>query len=303
MKNITITNQIFHDENKAREYLESIRWPDGPICPHCNGSDKVYELKGKSTRPGLWKCGHCRKQFTVTVGTIFEGSHIPLAKWLMAIYLVCSSKKGISANQLHQMLGITYKSAWFMAHRVRLAMPQHPLSDKLQGIVEADETYIGGRARGKRGRGAKNKTKVFALIQRNGKALSFKVDDVKSKTLKTLIRKNVADTAHVMTDEFPSYNGLEKYVASHSVVTHGTREYVRGIIHTNFAESYFSLLKRGILGTFHHISETHIERYLNEFNFRWNNRMEENHLRLTRIIEESGGRRLFYRDSSTIAKS
>lgn len=298
MKNITISNQIFHNENKAREYLESIRWPDGPICPHCNGSDKVYELKGKSTRPGLWKCGHCRKQFTVTVGTIFEGSHIPLAKWLMAIYLVCSSKKSISANQLHQMLGITYKSAWFMAHRVRLAMTQYPLSDKLQGVVEANETYIGERARGKKGgRGAKNKTKFFALIQRNVRALSFRVDDVKSKTLKTLIRENVADTTHFMTDEFPFYYGLEKYVASHSVVNHGTKEYVHGIIHTNFSEFYFSLLKRGILGTFRHVSETHIGRYLNEFNFRWNNKTKDNHLRLIKTIEEPSGKRLFYRDS------
>ena len=164
--------------------------------------------------------------------------------------------------------------------------------------VPSDETYIGGRAAGKRGRGAKNKIKVFALIQRNGKALSFKVDNVKSKTLKTLIRENVADTAHVMTDEFPSYYGLEKYVASHSVVNHGTKEYVRGIIHTNFAKSYFSLLKRGILGTFHHVSETHIERYLNEFNFRWNTRTEDNELRFVKIVEESRGKRLLYRDSS-----
>ena len=287
--------------DQAREFMERFRWPNGPVCPHCN-SEKVHRLNAKSDskrpgRQGLLKCKSCRKQFTVTVGTIFEDTHIPLNKWLMAIYLVCYSKKGISANQLHRMLGITYKSAWFMAHRIRFAMTQPPLCEKLNGIVEIDETYIGGRAKGKRGRGAANKIKVFALVQRDGNAVSCKANDVKSRTLKEIIRNNVADTAHVMTDEFQSYCGLEKQVTAHSVVNHSSKEYVRGIMHTNFAESYFSLLKRGIIGAFHHVSETHIERYLDEFNFRWNNRRKNDYFRLTNTIVESVGKRLIYRDS------
>lgn len=215
------------NEEKARELIESLRWPNGPVCPHC-GSSKVNRLSGrkesrKPGRKGLLKCGACQKQFTVTVGTIFERSHIPLNQWLISIYLICSSKKGISANQLHRMLGITYKSAWFTAHRIRFAMSQQPLSDKLGRIVEADETYVGGESEGKRGRGAGNKTKVFSLIQRDGEVRSFKVHDVKGKTLKGIIKNNVVDTAHVMTDEFLAYSGLNKIVKKHSTVNHGER--------------------------------------------------------------------------------
>ncbi len=288
-------------EEKARELIEHLRWPNGPVCPHC-GSNMIYRLLAKDNskkpcRNGLLKCKACRKQFTVTVGTIFEDSHIPLNKWLMSIYLTCSSKKGISANQLHRMLGITYKSAWFMAHRIRFAMSQQPLSEKLSSIVEADETYVGGKAQGKRGRGASNKTKVFSLIQRDGESRSFKVDDVKGKTLKTIIKKNVVDTAHVMTDEFRAYSGLNKIIANHSTVNHGEKEYVRGIVHTNFAESYFSLFKRGILGTFHHVSEEHMQRYLDEFDYRWTRRKEDDGANTVKAIEGAWGKRLQYRDS------
>jgi transposase-like protein len=248
--NLTEIMERIGSEEKARGLIESLRWPNGPVCPHC-GSSKFYRLSGKEEsrkpgRKGLLKCGACRKQFTVTRGTIFEDSHIPLNQWLISIYLICSSKKGISANQLHRMLGITYKSAWFMAHRIRFAMSQKPLSEKLGSIVEADETYVGGKTKGKRGRGAANKTKVFSLIQRDGEARSFKVDNVKGKTLKRIIKNNVVDTAYVMTDEFKSYLGLKKIVANHSTVKHGKKEYVRGIVHTNFAESYFSLGKGGV---------------------------------------------------------
>jgi len=299
--NLTEIMERFGSEEKARELIERLRWPDGPVCPHC-GSMKAYRLEGKgeSTSParkGLLKCGACRKQFTVTVGTIFEDSHIPLNKWLMSIYLICSSKKGISANQLHRMLGITYKTAWFMAHRIRFAMSQQPLSEKLERIVEADETYIGGRFPGKRGRGAGNKTKVFSLIQRDGESRSFKVDDVKGKTLKAIIGNNVVDTAHVMTDEFLAYSGLNKIVENHSTVHHGNKEYVRGIVHTNFAESYFSLLKRGILGAFHHVSEEHMQRYLDEFDFRWTRRKEDNGNNTLEAIQGAWGKRLRYKDS------
>lgn len=196
----------FHNEEAARKFLEEKRWANGAVCPHC-GSLEIYTLKPKPqsknpVRKGVYKCKACRNQFTVTVGTIFEDSHIPLNKWLLAINLLCSSKKGMSAHQLHRMLGITYKSAWFMAHRIRYAMTQPPLVDKLQGIVEADETYIGGKAHGKRGRGAANKTPVFALVERNGRVCSFKTDKVTAKNLKEKIRENVDKDSTVMTDEF-----------------------------------------------------------------------------------------------------
>ena len=295
----------FGNEESARELIERSKWPDGPVCPHC-GSSKIYRLTPEENsvthgRKGLLSCGACRKQFTVTVGTIFEDSHIPLNKWLMAIYLICSSKKSISANQLHRVLGITYKSAWFMAHRIRFSMSQPPAPEKLGDIVEADETYVGGKASGKRGRGAANKTKVFSLIQRDGASRSFRVDDVKSKTLKTLIKNNVVDTAHVMTDEFLAYHGLNKIVNKHSTVNHGEKEYVRGIVHTNFAESYFSLLKRGILGTFHHVSEEHMQRYLDEFDYRWSRRKEDDGDNTIEAIYGAFGKRLQYKDTSSFA--
>ena len=296
----------FGNEEVARELIEKFRWPNGPICPHC-GSNEAYRLtpNGNSDnhgRKGLLKCKACRKQYTVTVGTIFEDSHIPLHKWLMAIYLICSSKKGMSAHQLHRMLEITYKSAWFMGHRIRFAMTKSPLSEKLSNVVEADETYVGGKARGRRGRGAENKTKVFSLIQRDGEARSFTVENVKGKTLKNLIRENVVDTAHVMTDEFKAYNGLKKVVAKHSTVEHGKKEYVRGIVHVNFAESYFSLLKRGILGTFHHVSEEHMPRYLSEFDYRWNRRDKNDGEVAIEAIQNTMGKRLMYRDSSSFVR-
>jgi len=304
---IDLTNimERFGNEEGARGLIEKFRWPSGPVCPHC-GSARIYRLTSNQNfdshgRKGLLKCGACRNQFTVTVGTIFEDSHIPLNKWLMAIYLICSSKKGISANQLHRMLGITYKSAWFMAHRIRFAISQQPLSEKLHNIVEADETYVGGKAKGKRGRGAANKTKVFSLIQRDGESRSFKVDNVKGKTLKRIIKNNVVDTAYVMTDEFKSYLGLKKIVANHSTVKHGQKEYVRGIVHTNFAESYFSLLKRGIWGAFHHVSEEHMQRYLDEFDFRWTRRKENDGTNTAQAIQGAWGKRLLYRDSSNYA--
>jgi transposase-like protein len=296
----------FENEEAARDLIERLRWPKGPVCPHC-GSQEIYRLTANENsdnhgRKGLLKCKACRKQFTVTVGTIFEDSHIPLHKWLMAIYLICSSKKGMSANQLHRMLGITYKSAWFLGHRIRFAMTQSPLSEKLSNIVEADETYVGGKATGKRGRGAENKTKVFSLIQRDGDARSFTVENVKGKTLKKLIKENVVSDAHVMTDEFKAYNKLEKQVAQHSTVRHSKKEYVRGIVHTNFAECYFSLLKRGILGTSHHVSEEHMPRYLSEFDYRWNRKEQYDGELGIEAIRNSKGKRLLYRDSSSYAE-
>ena len=295
--NLITLSACFSDEEKAVETIESIRWPNGVVCPHC-GHDKAYHLKKNPdtmtrTSRKVWKCASCRKQFSVRVGTIFEDSHIALSKWLAAFYLMCSSKKGISAKQLERSIGVTYKTAWFLAHRIRHAMSKSPLAEKLKGIVEVDETYIGGKGHGKRGRGAVKKTPVVSLIQRDGMARSFRVDNVKGSTLKGLIRDEVEGDAHIMTDAFPSYRGLEKEFASHGVVDHD-KEYVRGIIHTNFAESYFSLLKRGIVGSFHHISRQHMDLYLNEFDFRWNTRKLDDGKRLMMALRNSIGKRLTY---------
>lgn len=251
--------KLFADEDLAREWLEAERWPEGPVCPQCGVVDRAYKLTPKegSSRPvrkGVWKCRDCRKQFTVTIGTIFAETHIPLNKWLYAIHLMCSSKKGISANQLCRDLEIQYKSAWFLAHRIRKAMEKEPMQEKLSGVVEADETFVGGKKRGMRGGPTARGTKaiVFTLIQRDGQARSTVIPDVKASTLRSIINRNVEGTAQIMTDDFVSYSGLAKGFASHESVNHTAGEYVRGIVHVNFSESFFSLLKRGIIGTFHH---------------------------------------------------
>jgi transposase-like protein len=277
----------FQDPLVAAEYLESIRWPNGPVCPHCgDGEKRHYPLKSKTRR--LYKCAACRKQFTVTVGTIFEGSHVGLNKWLLAFYLLCSSKKGMSAHQLHRMLGVTYKTAWFMAHRIRYAMEQPPFKTRLKGTVEVDETYVGGKVRRSNrkqhrpldptkpdprmqtGRGA-DKTPVVALVERGGQVRSFRLATVTGDELGAAIRRNVSRQAHLRTDSFPSYTLVGREYASHETVNH-LYEYVRGDAHTNTAENFFSILKRGINGVYHHVSEAHLHRYLSEFDFRYNNR-------------------------------
>jgi len=288
----------FHNEDKARDYLERMRWPNGTACPHC-GSLEAYRLEArteskKPVRKGVYKCKACRKQFTVTVGTIFEDSHIGLHKWLLGIYLLCSSKKGMSAHQLHRSLGITYKSAWFMAHRIRYSMTQSPVIDKLQGTIEADETYIGGKAHGKRGRGAANKTPVFALVERGGRVRTFKTEKVTAKNLTQKIRENVDSKATIMTDEFGAYTHLNKEYEHHTV-NHGSGEYVRGNAYTNTAEGFFSLLKRGINGVYHHVSPQHLERYLAEFSFRYDNRKVEDAVRSSMALKKIEGKRLTYK--------
>src|SRR6266540_282024 len=271
-----ILDERFTDKVAAAEYLESIRWPDGPVCPHCGESErKAYRLAKSHRR--LWKCAACRKQFTVTVGTIFESSHIPLNKWLLAFYLLCSFKKGMSAHQLHRMLGVTYKSAWFMAHRIREAMKQPPFQARLTGTIEADETYIGGKARNQRfkkyktGRGV-DKTPVMVLVQRGGFAYSQRVANVTGRELKSVIRKHVDPSATIVTDAFKSYAGLGPEYAAHQVVNHADDEWTRGEWHTNTAENFFSILKRGIDGVYHHVRVAHLPRYLSEFDFRYNKR-------------------------------
>jgi transposase-like protein len=288
-------------EDEAREYLENIRWDGNRLCPHC-GSDKSYKLEAKEgskthVRNGVYKCSSCRKQFTVTVGTIFEDSHIPLAKWLSAIYLMCCSKKGISANQAHRMLEITYKSAWFMCHRIRYAMEQNSFK-KMQGTIEVDETYVGGKNRRIGSKtGLENKTPVVSLVQRNGEVRSFVVETVFSATLKKVLSENMSKKAKLMTDELRGYKKVGKEFASHEVVNHSKYEYVRGDVTTNTVEVYFGLLKRGINGTFHHVSRKHLQRYLSEFDFRYNFH-KLNDSSITPIaIQGFEGKRLMYRDS------
>ena len=262
--------------------MESRIWPRGPVCPHCGGVEKNRKLQGKSTRIGVYKCYDCRKPFTVKIGTIFEDSHIKMNVWLQAIFLVASSKKGVSSNQLHRMLGITLKSAWFMSHRIREAMR----SDELTpfgvdgGAVEVDETFIGHdkniKPRGeKRGRGYHHKNKVLSLLDRNsGQARSIVIDDMKASTIAPLVRANLAREARLMTDEFSVYKIVGREFAEHDVVRHMRGEYVKvGGIHTNTIEGFFSIFKRGMKGVYQHCGHNHLHRYLAEFDFRYNNRL------------------------------
>lgn len=291
----------FSNEVKAIELIESIMWPEGPICPHCGSTEKQYALqaKGKTktgARPGLRKCGDCRKQYTVKVGTIFEDSKIPMHKWLMVIYLMCSSKKGISASQIQRTIGVSYKAAWFMCHRIREAMGEEPLRGMLGtggGIVEVDETYVGGKPKNNKRKKHIAKVPVMTLVERGGEVRSFIVPNTSGQVLRTITRPVVDDTAHIMTDKHASYRGLDKHFASHQSVDH-SKEYVRGIIHTNFAESYHSLLKRSIIGTHHHISTTHLARYLREREFHWNRRQATDGDRTVDAIRGAKGKRLMY---------
>ena len=304
-KGVTLNNlaKRFSDETRAREMLEAIRWPNGVACPRC-GSLAVSKIESKAvsqTRPGVYRCKDCRKmkkpkQFTVTVGTIFEDSHIPLSKWLLAISLLCASKKGMSAHQLHRMLGITYKSAWFMAHRIRYAM-QAENQKMLTGIVEADETYIGVKARGVGSGNVDNKTPVIALVQRNGEVRSFAVPTVSAQTLREALLENVSTSSHIMTDELPAYKKIGKQLASHETVVHSAYEYVRGDVSTNSVEGFFGLLKRGINGVYHHVSKEHLNRYLAEFNFRYNRRKLTDDETTIIAVSKFEGKRLKYRDS------
>jgi transposase-like protein len=304
METLNLTAPHLSNEDSAREYLENIRWANGVECPHCGTVNGHYPLVSKVAskkpgRKGLWKCHKCRKQFSVTVGTIFESSHIPLNKWLAAIYLLCSSKKGMSAHQLHRMLGVTYKSAWFMAHRIRHAMVDSGSLEKMKGIVEADETYVGGKYRGNdlKGRSKKKKSPVFSLLERGGKVLSRPVERVTGKNLKAIIKDNVDQDAIIMTDDFSSYKGLKKNFTDHRVVRHSVKEYVNGDTHTNTIEGYFSILKRGIIGVYHHVGKNHLHRYLAEFDYRYNGRKSLDATNSENAIIASKGKRLMYRES------
>jgi len=307
----------FYDEKAAFAYVESILWPQGPVCPHCGSMDRHYKLEGvrskaNQTNPegverfGLYKCGQkeCRKQFTVRKGTIFEESHCPLHKWLQAIHLICSSKKGISAHQLHRVLEVQYKTAWFLSHRIREAMRTGGLAPfgGGGGPVEVDETFIGIEPGQKKRGGTHHKMKVLSLIDRNtGRARSFVVDDLKKETLLPIIKENVAKEAVMMTDEATVYFSLRDHFSQHEHVRHAIKEYSYGPITTNRVEGYFSVFKRGMKGTYQHCSKKHLHRYLAEFDFRFSNRAArgvDDTNRATKALLGVVGKRLMYRDSS-----
>lgn len=311
MNNPILSDPRFHNEEAAYDFVESILWPNGPVCPHCGSKERIGKMNGKTTRIGAYKCYACRKPFTVKVGTIFEDSHVPLRFWLQAIYLMCASKKGISANQLHRTLGVTLKTAWFMMHRVRFAMDQRPDSP-FCGPVEIDETYIGGKLRvgphalNRRERPqdklsvTANKASVVSVLQRGGSVRSYHLHRVTAKNLKPIIAEMTAADAHLMTDTSTVLTsaGAQR---KHSQVNHNVKEYVRmengECITTNTVEGYFSILKRGINGVYHHCGKEHLHRYLAEFDFRYNNRIAlgiDDTARAEKALKGIVGKRLTY---------
>jgi transposase-like protein len=310
------TNRRFYDEAEAFKALEAILWPDGPVCPHCGAVDRLGRLENQKTKAskknpqgklihGLWKCYHCKDKFTVRIGTIFEDSHLPLHLWFQAAFLMCSSKKGVSANQLHRTIGCTLKTAWFMAHRLREAMRGGALSVPFGingGAVEADETFIGRKAGQQISTGGAHKMKVLTLIDRETKqARSTVLTDVKLKTIAPIVRANLAKEARLMTDEATHYVRLGAEFADHQVVKHGLEEYVRGEAHVNTAEGFFSVFKRGMKGVYQHCQEKHLHRYLAEFDFRYNHREALgvcDEARTKAVLSAAMGKRLTYRSAS-----
>lgn len=284
-------------EDGARAYLESRRWPDGPVCPHCCYRERIYKLN--TARKGLYKCAACRKQFSVTVRTVMHGSHITHRQWVLAFHLICSSKKGLSAAQLQRNLGLkSYKSAWYMSHRIRIAMHREPFATLLRGTVEVDETYVGGKPRAfsKRGRGTR-KAPVLVMLERNGRAVAGPVEKVDARTLKGAIRRHVDRRSKIVTDEWGGYRGIgREFEGGHSVVLHRIRQYVNGDAYTNTAESFFALLKRGVHGTFHHVSKKHLALYCEEFSFRWNTSKLTDSQRMEKALESMGRRYVSYKE-------
>jgi transposase-like protein len=295
----SLSDPIFTDETAARDYLEGLRWADGRFCPHCGEAERTSPVKGKSHRPGLYVCLSCKKQFTVRIGTIFERSHIPLHKWVAGFYLMSSSKKGISAHQLHRMLGITYKSAWFMAHRIRESMREtkpSPIGGKNK-VVEADETFVGGKSKNRKNK-VPPKEAVFSLVEREGRVRSFHVPAVTADNLRPILVTQASRKSYLMTDESNVYTKTGREFAGHGTVNHSIEEYVRGKFwHTNTMENYFSIMKRGITGVYHHTSQAHLKRYLAEYDFRYNERAAlgiDDAERTARAIKGAEGKRLTY---------
>lgn len=310
-----LTNPIYADANKAREHLEALHWPNGPVCPKCGETVRVKRLAGKSTRPGVVMCNPCRKPFTVTVGTIFEDSKIPLNKWLMGFRLMAGSKKGISSHQLHRSLGITYKSAWFMGHRIREAMniaPEGPLGGAGK-VVEADEAWVGGKAKNRAYRAPADKKIVLSLVERGGDVRTLHIANINASTLRAAFVANIDRKSTLSTDEASRFVNIGREFKSHGSVNHSRGEYAKEVttggvwdkttstIHTNTAENFFSIFKRGLIGTYHHMSETHLARYTAEFDFRYNTRKVSDAERTEIAMKAARGKRLMYRQPSSIA--
>ncbi len=298
-----ITDKIFHDEDAARAHIEASRWAGEPTCQHC-GSVNVRRMAGK-TQAGMFLCNDCRDKFTVRTGSVMERSHVPLHKWLLAFHLMAASKKGVSAKQMERMLGVTYKTAWFLCHRVREAMtPTNPAPlggpDK---VVEADETYVGGKARNRAFRAPRAKQAVVSLVERDGHVRSFHVANVTAKQLRPLIVTNVVRTSYLMTDESPVYTRVGREFNGHGKVNHSASEYVTtgGFKHSNTVENFFSIFKRGVIGTYHHMSEAHLARYTAEFDFRYNTRKITDGERAALALAGSVGKRLTYRRVDRLA--
>ena len=319
MAKSVLSDKHFHDEAAAYRFIEKRVWPDGPVCPHCGGVERISPMKGKSTRMGAYKCYQCRKPFTVKIGTIFESSHVKLHLWLQAMFLMASSKKGISANQLHRTLGVTLKTAWFMAHRIREAMRDGSLAP-IGGngkIVEADETYFGnvdaenrrevttsGRPfikKGKRG-GPANKRAILSLIERGGRVRSFHLAQANQVNVTEIVRGNIDKETRLFTDESRLYGREKEHFASHETVKHAAGEYVRGEVHSNTVENVFSVFKRGMKGTYQHCKEKHLHRYLAEFDFRYNSRSAlgvDDSTRAERLLMGIVGKRLTYETANS----
>lgn len=299
-KKLDLRDPIFNDDDAARAHLEALLWPDGPVCPRCGVMGaRITKLQGTSTRPGVYKCKDCRKPFSVTVGTVMERSHIPLSKWVLAAQLMSSSKKGMSALQLQRMLGTNYETAWFLFHRLREAATDTnpgPIGGANK-VVEADETYIGGKAKNKAFGPPPKKAAVFALVERDGEVRSRHVADVTAKTLRDAIVTQADRKSYLMTDEAPQYGRIGREFSGHGTVNHSADEYVKtgGFHHTNTVEGYFAIVKRGIYGNFHSVSEAHLSRYLAEFDFRYNRRDMTDAERAADLLRGAKGKRLMYR--------
>jgi transposase-like protein len=299
-----LTQKHLQDEAEAYAWVEAHIWPNGPVCPHCARNDRISKMHGKATRIGLYKCYACRKQFNVKVGTIFESSHVPMHLWLQAFYLIAGSKKGISSNQIHRTLGVTLKTAWFMMHRVRYAMTAGSLAapplggEGSSGIVEADETFIGNKKGVPKKRAYHHKHAVMSLVERGGDVRSFHIEKANAANCMAVIRANVSPEARVMTDEAKYYSEIGGEFAEHGTVNHSAGQYVDGDAHTNTLEGFYSIFKRGMRGVYQHCSEKHLHRYVDEFGFRYNNRVKRgvnDEQRAIRALKGVVGKRLTYR--------
>jgi transposase-like protein len=311
---VNLTNPIFHDETAARKHVEALRWPNGPVCTNeeCKAVNEATELKGKSHRPGLYKCWKCGTQFTVLVGSIYEDSHLPLTKWLLATHLMCASKKGVSALQIQRMLGLgSYRTAWHLCHRIREAMtPKESDAGPIGGgnkVVESDETYVGGKAKNvHNGKPEPKKHAVVTLVERGGEVRAKHVANVTAKNVKEHLHTNVDKASWLMTDDSKIYVKTGKSFSGHSSVNHSAEEYVRlgGFIHVNTAESFHAIIKRQMYGAHHAVSEHHLQRYINEIAFKWNNRISlgiDDTARAEAAVKGGEGKRLMYRQPCSAA--